>query len=330
MINSMHMVHALHLGIELGLFRTLADCTPPVTVDKYLGSVPCSVEFVPTWIHVMQSAGVIEVDQNHVMMFKDDWQEALTDEDSTLYASGLPKCHIEIAKTYQEFSKIYRGEEKLASVHQDMDLISAIAADGMRFANIFVHQVIDKIPHLQLKLDDGCAFYEVGCGGGDFLIHLAEKFPSSQFTGIDLSKNAIHLAKLRNDQIGPLDNIAFFNTCATKLEESIADCIIMIEVLHEIRSEIRTKALNACWRALKPDGIFFIIDILVPEDPIAYNTGQRVLSSLIQFFEAPWGSKLVTQSRFYGLLKDAGINKARKIIETDEIVAVFAIKEQIE
>lgn len=327
MINSMHMVHALHLGIELGLFRTLADCTPPVTVDKYIESVPCSVEFVPTWIHVMQSAGVIEVDQNHVMMFKDDWQEALTDENSTLYASGLPKCHIEIAKTYQEFSKIYRGEDKLTSVHQDMDLISAIAADGKRFVNIFVHQVIDKIPHLQLKLDDGCTFYEVGCGGGDFLIHLAEKFPSSQFTGIDSSKNAIHLAKLRNDQIGPLDNIAFFNTCATKLEESIADCIIMIEVLHEIRFEIRTKALNACWRALKPDGIFFIIDILVPEDPIAYNKGQRVLSSLIQFFEAPWGSKLVTQSRFYGLLKDAGINKARKIIETDEIVAVFAIKE---
>lgn len=326
MINSMHMVHALHLGIELGLFRTLANCTPPVTVNKYIESVPCAVEFVPTWIHVMQSAGVIEVDQEHVITFNDDWQEALTDENSTLYASGLPKCHIEIAKTYQNFSKIYRGEDKFTSVNQDMDLISAIAADGKRFVNIFIHQIIDKIPNLQLKLDDGCTLYEVGCGGGDFLIHLAERFPSSQFTGIDLSKNAIHLAKLRNDQIGPLNNITFFNTCVTKLEKSIADCITMIEVLHEIRFEIRSKALNACWRALKPDGIFFIIDILVPEDPIAYNRGQRVLSSLIQFFEAPWGSKLVTQSRFFGLLKDAGIHNARIIFETDEIIAVFAIK----
>jgi hypothetical protein len=66
---------------------------------------------------------------------------------------------------------------------------------------------------------------------------------------------------------------------------------------------------------------------LVPEDPVSYNKGQRILSSIIQFFEAPWGSELVSQSRFCGLLKDAGINNAQTIIETDEIIAVFAIKE---
>jgi ubiquinone/menaquinone biosynthesis C-methylase UbiE len=321
------MVHALNLGIVLELFRTLAHCTPPVTVEKFIESVPYSTEFMPTWIHVMQSAGVIEVDQEQVITFKDDWQEALTDDNSTIYASGLPKCHIEIAKTYQKFPKIYKGLDELTSVHNDMELISAIAADGRRFLNIFVHQVIDKIPHLRFKLDNGCTLYEVGCGGGDFLIHLAGRFPSSQFTGIDLSGNAIHLAKNRNDQIGPLNNVTFSNTCMTKLDVSIADCIAMIEVLHEIRFEIRTQALNACWRALKPDGIFFIIDILAPEDPVAYNKGQRTLSSLIQFFEAPWGSELVSQSSFYGLLKEAGINNAHTIIETDEIIAVFAIKE---
>ncbi len=327
MINSMHMVHALNLGIELELFRTLSHCTPPVTVDKYIESVSCSAEFVPTWIQVMQSAGVLEVDQEQVITFKDDWQEALTDENSAIYASGLPICHLEIAKIYQRFSNIYRGRDKLSLIHEDMDLISAIAADGKRFFNIFLHQVMDKIPHLHFKLDDGCALYEAGCGGGEFLIRLAERFPSSQFTGIDLSENAIHFAKIRNDQIGPLNNIAFFNTCVTKLEESIADCITMIEVLHEIRFEIRTKALNACWRALKPDGILLIIDILAPEDPIEYNKGQRILSSLIQFFEAPWGSELVSQSRFFGLLKEAGIHNAQTIIKTDEIIAVFAIKD---
>jgi ubiquinone/menaquinone biosynthesis C-methylase UbiE len=326
MINSMHMVQALNLGIELELFRTLAHCTPPVTVKQFIESVPYASEFMPTWIHVMQSAGVMEVDQEQVITFQEDWQEALTDDNSIIYASGLPKCHLEIAKTYQKFPKIYKDRDELASVHNDMELISAIAADGRRFFNIFVHQVIDKIPQLRFKLDNGCTFYEVGCGGGDFLIHLAERFGSSQFTGIDLSENAIHLAKMRNDQIGPLNNVTFFNTCATKLDASIADCITMIEVLHEIRVEIRTQALNACWRALKPDGIFFIIDILVPEDPVAYNNGQRVLSSLIQFFEAPWGSELVSRNRFYGLLKDAGINNAQTIIETDEIIGVFAIK----
>jgi ubiquinone/menaquinone biosynthesis C-methylase UbiE len=326
MINSMHMVHALNLGIELGLFKTLAHCTPPVTVDKYIESVPCSAPLIPTWIQVMQSAGVFEVDQKQVITFKDDWQEALTDENSTIYASGLPKCHLEIAKTYHKFPKIFNGREKRTPVHDDMELISAIAADGRRFFNIFVNQVIDRIPQLRLKLDAGCTLYEVGCGGGDFLIHLAERFPTSQFTGIDLSENAIHIANRCNEQIGPLKNVTFFNTCMTKLNASIADCVTMIEVLHEIRFDIRTQALNKCWRALKPDGILFIIDMLIPEDPMAYNKGKYILSSLIQFFEAPWGSELVSQSRFYGLLKDAGISNARTIIETDEIIAVFAIK----
>jgi ubiquinone/menaquinone biosynthesis C-methylase UbiE len=327
MINSMHMVHALNLGIELGLFKTLAFCTPPVTVEKFIESVPYATAFMPTWIHVMQSAGVMKVDQEQVITFKDDWQEALTDDNSTIYASGLPKCHLAIAKIYQQFPKIYKGRDELTSVHHDMELISAIAADGRRFFNIFVNQVIDKIPRLRFKLDDGCTLYEVGCGGGDFLIHLAERFPRSQFAGIDVSENAIQLAKKRNDQIGRLNNVAFFNTCVTKLDASIADCIAMIEVLHEIRFEIRTQALKASWRALKPDGIFFILDMLVPEDPVAYNKGQRILSSLIQFFEAPWGSELVSQNRFYGLLEDAGINNVQTIIETDEMIAAYAIKE---
>jgi ubiquinone/menaquinone biosynthesis C-methylase UbiE len=326
MINSMHMVHALNLGIELALFRTLAHCEPPVTVDKYIKSVSCSSEFVSTWIHVMQSAGVINVDQEKIITFKDDWREALTDENSTIYAAGLTKCHIEIAKTYQKFSKIYKGNDTPSLIHHDMNLISAINADGKRFSNIFFHEVIGKIPHLKFKLNDGCTLYEVGCGGGDFLIHLAERFPNSKFTGIDLSEKAIHLAKRRNEQIGPLNNITFFNTCVTKLEDSIADCIAMIEVLHEIRFEIRTKALNACWRALKPGGIFFIIDMMIPEDPISYNKGQRILSSLIQFFEAPWGSELISQSHFFRLLKDAGIHNTQTIMETDEIIAVFTIK----
>ena len=63
----MHMVHALNLGIELGLFREFAHCTPPVKVEKYIESVSCSSEFTPTWIHVMQFAGVIEVDQEQVI-----------------------------------------------------------------------------------------------------------------------------------------------------------------------------------------------------------------------------------------------------------------------
>lgn len=105
MINSMHMVHALSIGIELELFKTLSRCTPPVTVDRYIESVSCSAEFVPTWIHVMQSAGVLEVDQEQVMTFKDDWQEALTDENSAIYASGLPMCHLET--DFLQFMKIW-------------------------------------------------------------------------------------------------------------------------------------------------------------------------------------------------------------------------------
>jgi SAM-dependent methyltransferase len=53
-------------------------------------------------------------------------------------------------------------------------------------------------------------------------------------------------------------NLNLLKQFAEQLEESIADCIIMIEVLHEIRPEIRVKALDACRRALKPGGIFFI------------------------------------------------------------------------
>ena len=322
------MVHALNLGIELGLFEALIRCPPPVTIDKFLESVPYSKEFLPTWIHVMQSAAVFKVDREKIITFKDDWQEALTDENSMIYAAGLTKCHLEITKTYQKFSKIYENQERCSLMQHDEGLISAIAADGKRFCNIFLNQIIDKIPPLRFKLDHGCTFYEVGCGGGEFLLDLAGRLQSTNFTGVDISKKAIDIAKARHTKISQLNNIKFVNSCITKLEEFTADCIVMIEVLHEIKPDIRIKALKACRRALKPDGIFIIIDMLVPEDPITYNSGQQILSSLIQFFEAPWGSKLVSKKQFYSLLQVAGFKNLQAIIQTDEIIAVFAIMDQ--
>lgn len=75
---------------------------------------------------------------------------------------------------------------------------------------------------------------EAGCGTGNTLIKLARMYPSSKFTGIDMTPNSLRIAK-KNAAKMALKNISFIKKDILKLNLSEKfDVIFCIGVLHHL------------------------------------------------------------------------------------------------
>lgn len=322
-INSMHIMHAVDCGVQLGLFQALAKGTQPISIDEYVRKVPYKEQYVKPWLHAVQTAGIIFIDSNKGISFVEGWQEALTDPNSSSYVPPMLKCHLAIERTYERFPAIFRGEYKMPLNSLDVDLMSSISADGSRFANYFLNHAINKIPNLEKQLKKGICVHDVGCGGGDFILKVADAYPQSHFVGIDKVGRAIDIAKKAMLAQNMDGRVEFKQMNAKQLQPRSADFIILNEVLHEMDPAERLDALIACRNCLKKGSYLFLTDILAPHEEVDYINEEYALSALVAFFESPWGSKLLTRSELSDLLRQAGFGSLNHIMTADNIVAAY-------
>ena len=81
---------------------------------------------------------------------------------------------------------------------------------------------------------DSANIMEAGCGTGNTLISLAQMFPASTFTGIDITINSLEIAK-NNAKRLELDNISFINKDLLGFDlNKKFDVVFCIGVLHHL------------------------------------------------------------------------------------------------
>ena len=106
---------------------------------------------------------------------------------------------------------------------------------------------------------DRCRVLELGCGEGMNLLPLAERFPKSDFVGVDFSANQIAVAEAARAACG-LGNARF--VCADlrtwKPEGATFDYIIAHGVYSWVPLEVRDRVLAICTEALSPDGVAYV------------------------------------------------------------------------
>ncbi len=122
--------------------------------------------------------------------------------------------------------------------------------------------VLPLVPGLADRLHAGIGMLDVGCGRGRIVTRLAELYPRSNFTGIDLSVPATQYAQNEAASRG-LANVDFiardlsdFNETA---EPSAYDFITTFDAVHDQAKPLNV--LKGIHRALRPDGIYLMQDI---------------------------------------------------------------------
>ncbi len=106
---------------------------------------------------------------------------------------------------------------------------------------------------------DRCRVLELGCGEGMNLLPLAERFPKSEFVGVDFSTKQIAVAEAARAACG-IGNARF--VCADlrtwKAEGATFDYIIVHGVYSWVPMEVRDRVLAICTEALGPNGVAYM------------------------------------------------------------------------
>jgi SAM-dependent methyltransferase len=118
---------------------------------------------------------------------------------------------------------------------------------------------IGRLHGLNCAPPDRCRVLELGCAEGANLLPLAERFPDSQFLGVDFSQVAIATAEATRDACG-LGNARFecADLRAFEPEPGGYDYVIAHGVYSWVPDDVKERLLATCLRALAPGGVAYI------------------------------------------------------------------------
>ncbi len=133
------------------------------------------------------------------------------------------------------------------------------------------------------RLRAGIDVIDVGCGHGHAANLIADAFPASRVTGIDISEQGIAAARAEADRLR-LTNARFEVRDALSLEAGAYDLVTAFDVVHDLPKPAET--LRAIHAALRENGIFLMVDIAAS-------------SHVHENLEHPLGPALYTASIFH-------------------------------
>jgi SAM-dependent methyltransferase len=107
-------------------------------------------------------------------------------------------------------------------------------------------------------IDSGMRILDVGCGGGQFALRLAERFPELEIVGLDLSPEQIARARAR---LGALaGRVSFVDGNAIDLPFTDGEFDLVYSLGSIKHWPARARGLHECARVLKVDGRLWIME----------------------------------------------------------------------
>jgi 2-polyprenyl-3-methyl-5-hydroxy-6-metoxy-1,4-benzoquinol methylase len=250
------------IGHRTGLFDTMRDL-PPLAADGIAKKAGLNERYVREWLGAMVAGGVIEVEPStgkyllpveHAAYLT---RAAAADNMAVFsqYIAVMGRVEDEIVECFFKGGGV--PYEKFPRFHEVMEEDS-----GQSVLSSLESHILPLIPGLTDLLTTGIRVLDAGCGSGRILNRLAELYPNSRFTGIDLSPEAIGKARAEASQKG-LRNIEFIVRDLTGFDATAKpeefDFITTFDAVHDQARPL--DLLKGIHRSLKVDGWYLMQDI---------------------------------------------------------------------
>jgi ubiquinone/menaquinone biosynthesis C-methylase UbiE len=250
------------VGHRVGLFDAMRELSP-ASSDEIARHAGLNERYVREWLGAMVTGRVVEVDpQSNRFSLPPEHAAHLT------RAAGADN----IAVFAQYISLLGGVEDEIVECFKSgggvpyakFPRFHAVMAEdsGQSVLSSLESHILPLVLGLSDQLAMGIRVLDVGCGSGRIMMRLAELYPNSRFTGIDLSPEAIGTARGEAVQKG-LRNIEFivqdlsdFNSTA---EPEAFDFITTFDAIHDQARPLNV--LKGIHRALKADGSYLMQDI---------------------------------------------------------------------
>lgn len=249
----------LGLGHRSGLLETLSQL-PAATSVEIARAAGLSERYVREWLAALVVGKVVEYD-------------------SVRETYRLPADHAACLTPNAPLGNlaVYAQLIGMAGAMQDQLLDCFKTGAGLQYteyphfhaimaedsAQTVVAQLFDTLqtlaPELTERLHSGITVMDAGCGSGQALVALAQRFPRSRFLGRDLCEEAIARAR-GAAQDAELSNLTFERMDLAQLRDvERYDLILSFDAVHDTKDP--EALLSALHRALRPGGLHVMQDI---------------------------------------------------------------------
>jgi ubiquinone/menaquinone biosynthesis C-methylase UbiE len=252
----------ISVGHRTGLFDFLRDMAP-ATSAEVADKAGLNERYVREWLGAMVTGRVIEMDPaTERFVLPAEHAAFLTRaagaDNLAVFAQYIPvlgNVEEDIVECFKKGGGVPYG--KFPRFHDVMAEDS-----GQSVLSSLESHIVPLISGWAERMQAGIQMLDVGCGRGRIINRLAELYPKSRFTGMDLSSEAILFAweeaaskKLRNIEFIVADLSRFDETA----EVEAFDFVTTFDAIHDQAKPLNV--LRGIRRALRPTGIYLMQDI---------------------------------------------------------------------
>lgn len=249
------------IGHRSGLFDTMSRMGW-TTSDELAKEAGLKERYVREWLGAMATGKVVQVNDSLQYKLPEQHARFLTRDAGSenlavfaQYIAVLGSVEDEVLRCFYEGGGV--AYEKYPRFHEVMAEDS-----GMTVLAALEDLILPLIPGLTDRLRKGIRVLDLGCGRGRALLKMAELYPESEFTGLDLSGEAIGWAK-NEAKNRNLDNIHFKMQDASDFdrtaEPNAFGFITTFDAIHDQAKPLAV--LKGIYTSLKPGGVYLMQDI---------------------------------------------------------------------
>lgn len=280
----------------MGLFDLLAK--KPMTTKELAVSARLYQPAVDAWCSGALAYGLITSKSGGDLWLSREMAHLLTEKSHASYLGGQFSYLALRSLEYGAMGDLFRRGIVRSVPSSPLPIEEATHWDHYAFL-----RALSENKRIEMLLTKGCTLADIGCGTGSLIMKLCERYPKSEYYGLDPSAQAVAIArkalKGRPSVIdrGRAEDMRFCEKF---------DVIYLGESLYAASE--KEEVLVNCWRSLKHGGIIAVVEGLIP-NRIASAEDLLIMGMQIDF--ALQGHAFMSKKELSKLLNRAGFNAIR-------------------
>jgi 2-polyprenyl-3-methyl-5-hydroxy-6-metoxy-1,4-benzoquinol methylase len=260
-------VAAAYLGLQLGLYRSLAG-GGPATAAELAHRTSTNERLIREWLEQQAATEILEASRDG-----DTWRFALPEDHAAVLLDpealdgigGLIQIQLACLALVPRLRESFRTGIGIPFADYGGDMIEGQASSTRPVFAAELGSWFAAVPDISARLESGTGqVLDVGCGLGWSSVLMARAFPTARIDGVDLDADSIASAREIATAEGVADRVRFDVRDASSLAGAGYDVATMFEMLHDLAHPV--EVLRAAREALAPGGAVLVADELCADE----------------------------------------------------------------
>jgi len=251
----------------------------------------------------VHAGDLVTFDGQHARL-EDDVVSIVLDDTQPEYLGGQFVVAVVSSLDYSDLLDFFRTGRTLSE--RPPRFHRAIEAVTVQDIAVFFQEGLAQLPELTATLSRGARVLDVACGGGRWLIAIAQRFPATTLVGVEYEPDSVARAMRHVTDAGLDERIRIEARDPREMpyvEEF--DLVYFQDALHELPDP--AGSLRAAWKAVRPGGRLVVLDWCLPSTLEESQSLQSELLWGIQVDELFQGTQMYTREGFLEIFAAADL-----------------------